>query len=266
MGTSADSTFLTSEFGRLVASITSHGGNVEPVVARPLRDVGSSNLPGKVDRVVGYEIVTGHLRCAASRIASTPVLVTITEIEHEATFLQMLAANQCRQPLSPYEVGVAYDTALKTKLFPDQQSIAEATHVDKSMISEGVRLGRLPDFVVKAFADPRSLQYAFAKPLGDALRLDHGAVERRAREIRQRPDFESLKPKAVVDLLTGTAARAEQECTVRIVVGSVTVARARLDGSGHFHIAYGQLGADKKATQEFVRRLLRSVESQPLDG
>jgi hypothetical protein len=197
-------------------------------------------------------------------MAGTPVLVAITETDHEATFLQMLAANQCRQPLSPYEVGLAYDAALKMKLFADQQSIAKATHVDKSMISEGVRLGRLPPVVVQAFADPRSLQYAFAKPLDDALQVDPGAVERRAREIRQRPDFASLKPKAVVDLLTGTAARTEQECTIRIVVGTVTVARARLDVSGHFHIAYGQLGEDEKAAQQIVRRLLRSVESQPL--
>ncbi len=251
-----ESTYCTIEFVRLVDSIAAEGANIEAVILRPLRKfVGSSNKFEK-NPVVAYEVVIGSLRVEACRQAGAPVLATIQPLNDRDSLRMQLASGRCCK-LSPYEMGLVYRHALELKVFRNQQAIADATRVDKSMVSEGVRLGRLPLKVVKAFFDPAGIQYEFAKPLVDALHIGREVVEQRAEEIRRRPDYGSIKPKDVLNMLLGRVAELTDEAIVRVMIGKVTVAKVEFDAAGQPRVVCGKLNADERGVWELLRRLLQ---------
>jgi ParB family chromosome partitioning protein len=104
-----ESAFKTSEFAGLKADIEHAGGNVQPILVRPIKDE-----PGQ------FELVFGHRRHRASLELGIPVLASIwvDELGDAALFAAMDRENRERADLSPYEQGVMYQRALEEQLVP----------------------------------------------------------------------------------------------------------------------------------------------------
>lgn len=250
-----ESAYLTSEFQQLVQSIARNGINSEPVTVRPVRAaVGSSNGP-----VLYYELASGHLRHQACLNAGAPVVVAIREMTDAELYKHLIVSNRNRHRISPIEAGRSYCLALKLRLFKTQQAIANAIGVDKSMVSEGVRLGLLPLPIVQAFHDATTIQYDFAKPLSDAIEVDARAVIARALSIRKRKDYTSLKPQKVCDLLTGLEEETPEVAQVRVLVGKKVVLSLVKNKQGKYEIRVGEMNANARAAIRLLFSLMQCI-------
>jgi ParB family chromosome partitioning protein len=162
------------DFKALRRDIESAGGNVQPIKVRPIpAEQGEQR----------YELVYGHRRHQACLELGLPVLAVVDSITDAELFVDMDRENRARKDLSAWEQGRMYLRALEEGLFASQRKLAEAVGADLSNVGKALRLARLPQEVVDAFASPLELQYRFAQVLDEALQKDPDGVIRRARSI-----------------------------------------------------------------------------------
>ena len=169
--------FQTEEFESLKAELKEAGGNVQPIKVRPVPGEGGEGQ---------YELVYGHRRWEACRQLGMPVLAVIDNIDDRELFAQMDRENRARKDLSPWEQGVMYRRALDEKLFASNRKLAEALGVDLGAVGRALVLADLPAEVVDAFPSPLTLQFRWAKLLGDALETDRKGFMARAKELASR--------------------------------------------------------------------------------
>ncbi|KWT73739.1 parB-like partition protein [Variovorax sp. WDL1] len=167
--------FATSEFAGLKADIEHAGGNVQPILVRPVID-----LPGE------FELVFGHRRHQACLELGIPVLasVWIEDLGDKALFELMDRENRERADLSSFEQGVMYQRALDEQLFPTQRQLAEALGVSHTWVRKALLVAQLPDAIVDCFRSPLEINFRHAEQIHAALEKDRRGVLKRAEKVR----------------------------------------------------------------------------------
>ena len=215
-----EASFTGADFVRFRADIESAGGNVQPILVRPL-----DGVPGK------FEIVFGHRRHRACADLGLPVLATLwTEPMSDAEmFAIMDRENRERADLSPWEQGSMYRRALEEKMFPSMRRLAETLGVSHTWVRMALAVAEVPAPILDCFRSPLDLQVRHASEINAALIADRKAVLRRAEKLSQSP--ERLAPAAVVAALVGKA-RAAAISSREIRVRNKVAGRLSWDARG----------------------------------
>ena len=214
-----DASFSTPDFIRFKADIEHAGGNVQPIVVRPLGADGA-----------GYEIVFGHRRHRACLELGLPVLAAIwtAPMSDLELFAAMDRENRERADLSAWEQGTMYRKALEEQMFPSQRRLAESLGVSHTWVRKAIAVADIPDPVVQCFRSPLELQFKHAEQIADALLADRKGVLRRAEKLRQSERFSAA---AVVAALVGKQ-RMAGEAAREIRVGGELAGRIAWDERG----------------------------------
>jgi ParB family chromosome partitioning protein len=186
-----ESSYAGKAYEELKAEIKDAGGNVQPIMVRPLAEASKGTAK--------YEVVFGHRRHRACLELNLPVQAVVKDVSERDLFGFMERENRVRQNLSAYEQGVMYRRALDEVLFPSLRQLAAHVGRDHSDISKAMRIAALPQEVVGAFATPNDIQFRWAALLTDALERDRAAVLRVAAD----PLLKDLSPKRIFEALVG---------------------------------------------------------------
>jgi ParB family transcriptional regulator, chromosome partitioning protein len=149
-----DGAFVDEAFHQLVRSIRKEG-QIAPVTVRPTHG-------GR------YEVVFGHRRVRACRALARPVRAIVVELDDGALLRRMIAENAVRQDLSPLEKARAWQRLLASKTLT-RQELADLLEVTAQQVSNVLTLGFLPERVIGALGDWRTLSIAEGKRLVAAL-------------------------------------------------------------------------------------------------
>lgn len=170
-----EASFATSEFAGLKADIEHAGGNVQPILVRPLQD-----------REGEYELVFGHRRHRAALELGMPVLASIwlEELGDKALFAAMDRENRERADLSAYEQGVMYQRALEEQLFPTQRQLAEGLGVSHTWVRKALLVAQLPPAIVECFRSPLEISFRHAEQIHAAMEKDRRGVLKRVEKLR----------------------------------------------------------------------------------
>ena len=233
--------FSNTAFLRLKQDIEQAGGNVQPILVRPLAD--------QPDR---YEIVFGHRRHRACAELGLPVLATIdTEsISELELFSVMDRENRERADLSPYEQGTMYRKALDQGLYPSNRRLADALGVSHTWVANVLLVADLPPAVLDCFSSPLVVQHRHAKTLASALEHDRKGLLRRAEKLRQQAL--KLAPAAVVNALTGADDDSKVSTPRTITVDGQVVGKWSRDRAGRLTIQLEPRMADKNQLDEVI--------------
>ena len=186
-----ETSFATAEFIRFKADIEHAGGNVQPIVVRPL----------ETDEQ-GFEIVFGHRRHRACLDLGLPVLAVIwTESLSDLNlFAAMDRENRERADLSAWEQGKMYRRAIDEAMFPSQRRLAESLGVSHTWVRKAIAVADLPEPIIQCFRTPLELNFRHAEAITQALDKDRKGVLRRAEKLQQSERFSAS---AVVAALVG---------------------------------------------------------------
>ncbi len=214
-----EASFATADFIRFKADVEHAGGNVQPILVRPLEG-----------DTAKYEIVFGHRRHRACLELGLPVLAAISTAP--MSDLELFAAldreNRERADLSAWEQGAMYRKALEEQMFPSQRRLAEALGLSHTWVRKAIAVAELPEPIVQCFRSPLELQFKHAERIAAALETDRKAVLRRAEKLRQ---SERVSASAVVAALIGRQ-RGAGEGPQDIRVGGTLVGRISWDARG----------------------------------
>lgn len=176
-------------------------GQLDPIRIRPLSG----------DPDFDYEIVYGHRRHAVILELHRETaggwliyaLLDTNAADAREHVLRMHSENFARSDLSPFEYGRMYVSWLGAKCFRNQEEIAEAIGLDRSMVATYMRIAKLPPPVLRAFGDPRLISVRWARDLAAALKAAEDKVLAAAGEIATRPG--TKEPAAVLRELVQAA-------------------------------------------------------------
>lgn len=183
------------ELAQLAESIAAHG-LLQPIVVRCVAD--------------GYELVAGERRLRAAReLHWTEVPVQIVDADPRDSAELAIVENLHRKDLDPLEKALSFQQYLE-RYESTQEELAQRLKIDRSTISNLIRLLELPDEVQQALrAGKISQGHARALlPLGDedeqvafCRRIQQEALSVRATEalVQQHIDALDAEPLGVVD-------------------------------------------------------------------
>jgi ParB family chromosome partitioning protein len=171
------------DFVELTRAIQRHGQHT-PIRVRPVND-GSA---------YEYEIVFGHRRHAACLVldaSSSHGFKVLASIDADCAdaknlVLKMYLENAARLDLSAYETGRMFQQWLDENLFSNHDSIAAAIGKSKQLVGKYLAIAGLPDYVLKAFRDPRGISLRWGADLRRQLEADGPALHDRALELAAR--------------------------------------------------------------------------------
>lgn len=240
--------FRTADFERLKQDIAAAGGNVQPILVRP--------LAGQSGR---YELVFGHRRHRACAELGLPVLATI-ETE-PITDLELFAAmdreNRERADLSPYEQGQMYRRALDAGLYPSNRRLAEALGVSHTWVANVLSVADLPPAVLECFRSPLEVQHRHAKQIGAALDHDRKGVLRRAEKLRQAGA--RLAAGAVVAALVRADAAPAAGQRHPLTVDGRVVGHWQVDGAGRLNLQIEAGAVPDDGVEPLLQKLTASL-------
>lgn len=198
------SNFDSAEFSKLKSEILDANGNVQPIKVRPIAGDNEN-----------FEIVFGHRRHQACLELGVPVLALIEDVSDAELFKEMDRENRTRLDLSPWEQGMMYRRALDEKLFGSQEQLSKELGVDAGNLSKALKLASLDHGIVEAFSSPLDLQYRWAKPLAEALKVDTQGVLERAKTLKDSSQ-QGLSAKDVFNVLIGSQKSEKKIHTVMV--------------------------------------------------
>ena len=150
-----------------------------------------------------------------------------------------------------------YRRALDEKLFASNRKLAEALGVDLGAVGRALVLADLPSEVVDAFPSPLTLQFRWAKLLGDALKADHKAVMARAKDLKLRTPRVNAK-ESLEFLVTGKGRGVEPfnpPSRTFVIRGRKATFSPTAQGGGTVSFEPGTLSRDQQ------QKLLKLLES-----
>jgi ParB family transcriptional regulator, chromosome partitioning protein len=160
----------------LIDSLISEGGQKVPAVVR--------RIEGDPDH--DYEVIAGtrrHWSISWLRANSWPdmkFLAQVADLDDEAAFRLADIENRARKDVSDLERARNYAEALKTHYGNHLTRMAERLKLSKGWLSKMLKVAKIPDAVIAAFASPAEVQLKPAYPLAQALDdKDRGAAIRR---------------------------------------------------------------------------------------
>jgi ParB family chromosome partitioning protein len=161
-------------FIELSASLVAHGQET-PIRVRPVKDA----LPFEFEIVAGHRRHAACLALDATTAGGFPILALVdgAAAETRDLVLKMYRENAERADLSAYETGVMFSQWLAAKVFDTQAAISKATGQSAQNVGKYIALAALPDFILAAFRDPRTLSLRWG---ADLIAL----VERRGDELK----------------------------------------------------------------------------------
>lgn len=214
-----EASFATADFIRFKADIEHAGGNVQPILVRPVEAKAKS-----------YEIVFGHRRHRACLELGLPVLAAIwtAPMSDLELFAAMDRENRERADLSAWEQGTMYRKAIDEQMFPSQRRLAESLGVSHTWVRKAISVAEIPEPVVQCFRSPLEIQFRHAELISEALEADRKGVLRRAEKLRQ---SERFSPSAVVAALVGKQ-RGSSESPREIRVGGTLAGNLSWDARG----------------------------------
>lgn len=239
------SSFLNSEFVELKKEIAAAGGNVQPILVRPVTKVADK-----------FEIVFGHRRHQACLQLGLPVLALIEDVSDRELFAAMDRENRSRANLSPYEQGEMYRRALDDGLFASLRMLASEVGVDPGNLSKAISIARLPPVVLAAFPSPTDIQFRWGQELQKSIEKDPDGVVKRAADLeasQQRPSANE-----VFDILTGQV-RKLRAATVDLRKGGKSLGRIKrsTDGSVTISLKPGILSeSDFQRVRESIEKIV----------
>lgn len=200
--------FSGSEFEELKGEIQDAGGNVQPIMVRPLETPAADGAR--------YELVFGHRRHRACLDLGLDVLAVVAEVDDRGLWEAMERENRGRANLSAWEQGVMYRRALDEGLFPSMRTLAQAIGRQHSQISRALAVAGLPAEVVAAFRSPIEIQFNWVDVINRALERDEGAVLAEARRLAG----QQAAAKRVLELLV-SAPQSGAPCTTGLAAAPV---------------------------------------------
>ncbi|MEM6913949.1 MAG: ParB/RepB/Spo0J family partition protein [Pseudomonadota bacterium] len=196
----------------LIKSIKAVGRQEMPAIVRPLND-GSH----------AYEVICGarrhfavsHLRRAEHR-QDILYLVDIRDITDEEAFRLSDLENREREDISDYERSRDYGRALDAYYDGNKALMAERIGVDRTWLSRYLRIGELPDDVLRAYGDVRDIGIRHAAELSPLLSSEMAsAVLGKARLLAEsRANGDDISASATL-LALKSAAKANPERDIR---------------------------------------------------
>jgi len=109
--------------------------------------------------------------------------------------LKMYRENEERYDLSAFEKGRMFARWLEQGLFAEQQELAAHVRLSPATVSQYLAVAELPDAVVEAFGDPRSISMRWMQALAAALKTAPAAVLANAARVAKqspRPEPETV--------------------------------------------------------------------------
>ena len=206
--------FTDKEFASFRAEIKLSGGNVQPVKVRPLADG---------DGKYKYELVYGQRRLRACKDEGVLVNALVEELTDQELFLAMERENKGREDLSPYELGMHYQRALDTKLWPSQNALAFGVGVTQAYVSQVLVIATLPKEVIAAFPSVLEIQVRWGKELARAIKSSKDTVLLEAKKIAT--SDKSFSSKQVFDKLIGRPEPIEKDIRQLKIGGEVRAIR-----------------------------------------
>jgi ParB family chromosome partitioning protein len=246
-------------FKQLKASIAQHGQDT-PIRVRPAGPGGA--LP--------YELVEGHRRHAAcleldsERDGGFTILARLDSAAADTRdlVLKMYRENAEREDLSPYETGRMFQSWIAAKVFARQGDLAKAVGLSDAVVSRYMQTASLPEYVLRAFGDPRLIALRWASDLANALKERDAHVRSKAADIIAREPRPA--PEAVLRELCATPTRsgappsASREEVVKIK-GKVAFRISRRDG--RLTLRYAK-GVDAPTQRELTEKIKELVETR----
>lgn len=170
----------------LIDSLISEGGQKVPAVVR--------RIEGDPDH--DYEVIAGtrrHWSISWLRANSWPdmkFLAQVADLDDEAAFRLADIENRARKDVSDLERARNYAEALKTHYGNHLTRMAERLKLSKGWLSKMLKVAKIPDAVIAAFASPAEVQLKPAYPLAQALDdKDRGtAIRREAAKLSREQD------------------------------------------------------------------------------
>jgi ParB family chromosome partitioning protein len=216
-----EASYDSADFIRFKEEIEHAGGNIQPILVRPIED--------------GYELIFGHRRHRACLELGLPVLALIWmgELSDHDLFALMDRENRERADLTAWEQGSMYRRALDEQLFPSQRRLAEALGVSHTWVRKAVTVAELPEPIVQCFRSPLEVTFRHAELLSAALEADRKGVLRRAERLRQ---SERMTASAVVAALVGKQRGAGEARELKL--GGKVAARLVWDQRGQASIRF----------------------------
>jgi ParB family chromosome partitioning protein len=193
------------KFKELVASLRAHGQET-PIRVRPIRNAAPFE----------FEIVSGHRRHAACLALDAETeggfrILAIVDAKASETrdlVLKMYRENEERYDLSAFEKGRMFARWLAQGLFAEQKELAEHVQLSPATVSQYLAVAELPDAVVEAFGDPRTISMRWMQALSAALKASRaGVLANAARIAKQSPRPE---PEAVLKELIAVGRTAKR--------------------------------------------------------
>lgn len=154
-------------FAELKSSLK-RDGQILPVVVHRIAD----------DPDHGYELVSGHRRHEAALQLNLEVeggfklFAVIDAAAHDPArlALHMYLENAARKDLSAHEMGSMFSRWIRDGIYGSQGEIAKAVGKDRSTIRQYIDIAELPDEIIAAFRDPRTIAVYWNKALTSACR------------------------------------------------------------------------------------------------
>ncbi len=185
--------FTGAEFDAFVEEIEATGGNREPGTVRPISD----------DPKFDYELAAGHRRHRACLRSNLPYFTFVRELTDQELLISMAIENKGRLDLSDFERGRHYARLLHDGKFSSIRAMSQALNEPNTGLQRLIAFGDLPDVVISAFADPRTIRPHWVSALIDAYKRD---PERVTQESAAASTDERLAPTDVFKRITRTAA------------------------------------------------------------
>lgn len=162
------------DFKKFVESIRASRGNVVPVL---VRSDGSGT----------YELVYGHRRWAASRIAGTPLLAQIrSDITDELAAQLQVLENAERQSPSILDKAYQIESHMGAGVWGDQIRLAESLGMARSYVSMLLNIARhLPKTLQMAHPNHHKITFLHAKGIAQVASRDPDELKRRIEWVRQ---------------------------------------------------------------------------------
>lgn len=195
----ADGAFEDEAFLKLCQSIRDHG-QVNPIGLRRAAEGGSAER---------YEIVFGHRRARAARVAGRKVRAVILSADDRTLVSRMLVENAIRTDLSPWEKAQHYRRLLADGVF-SRAELADLLGVSPQEVSNVAALADLPAAVVALLGDPRQLGINAGQRLLAAVRHLDQMPPALVRRIQALPEDPRLRAAKLTAWLGETASDGEE--------------------------------------------------------
>lgn len=183
--------FLRVDYLRLLTDIRSTGGNLVPILVRPVVDHDGARK--------GYQLVYGHRRLQACRDLGVPVTAFVQALTDGGAAARIAAENRVRKNLAPIEEGLFFRRLLDAKVYPSLRRLAHELRIDAGDASRKLFLASLPKSILCAVTDPLRLSCAHARHLSALLEHDLESNARRAKALVT--EHGTMTPRELIEAL-----------------------------------------------------------------